>query len=356
VEGEKSADAARRLLPGFVVVTSPNGGKSADKADWSQLRAREVIIWPDADIAGQHYAQAVIECLTDVGAKSFSVVSPPSDVVEGWDAANALDEGWTPEHAAALIDDAVPAGADSSQANGADHLDGSEHQLVMRCMADVQPEKIEWLWPRRIAVGKQTLIGGEPGLGKSQVTAALAATVTTGGDWPCGEGRAPLGSVIILSAEDDASDTIRPRLDAAGADVNRVHQISAVRQSDGKGRRTFNLQADLALLEDAIKRIGDVRLVIIDPVSSYLGKTDSHKNAEVRGTLEPLGDMASRLRVAVVSVTHFSKGANQSAVNSFIGSIAFIAAARAAFIVTRDPDTEDDTPPIRPGKEQHSSG
>ena len=81
-----------------------------------------------------------------------------------------------------------------------------------------------------------------------------------------------------------------------------------------------------------------MRLVIIDPVSSYLGKTDSHKNADVRGTLEPLGDMASRLRVAVISITHFSKGTGQSAVNSFIGSIAFIAAARAAFIVTRDPD------------------
>jgi hypothetical protein len=123
-----------------------------------------------------------------------------------------------------------------------------------------------------------------------------------------------------------------------GAVVENVHLITAVRQADGKGQRTFSLQADLILLERAIERIGNVRLVIIDPVSSYLGKTDSHKNADVRGTLEPLGDMASRLRVAVVSITHFSKGAGQSAVNSFIGSIAFVAAARAAFIVTPDPD------------------
>jgi putative DNA primase/helicase len=216
-----------------------------------------------------------------------------------------------------------------------------EPELVMRCMADVEPEKIEWLWPGRIAIGKQTLIGGEPGLGKSQITAALAATVTTGGAWPCEEGRAPLGSVIILSAEDDASDTIRPRLDAAGADVRSVYIVTAVRQGHGRGRRTFNLQADLQLLEQTILQIGNVRLVIIDPVSSYLGKIDSHKNAEVRGTLEPLGVMASRLRVAVVSITHFSKGAGQSAVNSFIGSIAFVAAARAAFIVTRDPDNAD---------------
>ena len=230
----------------------------------------------------------------------------------------------------------------SAQAAPTIHIENAgEHQLVMRCMADIAPEKIEWLWLGRIALGKLTLIGGEPGLGKSQITAALAATVPTGGTWPCDEGRAPSGSVLILSAEDDAGDTIRPRLDAAGADVSAVHLISAVRHADGKGRRTFNLQADLALLEAAIERIGNVRLVIIDPVSSYLGKTDSHKNADVRGTLEPLGDMASRLRVAVVAITHFSKNASQSAINSFIGSIAFVAAARAAFIVTRDPDNTD---------------
>ena len=144
--------------------------------------------------------------------------------------------------------------------------------LVIRCMADIEPEKIEWLWPCRIAIGKQTLIGGEPGLGKSQITAALAAAVTTGGEWPCNEGRAPRGSVIILSAEDDASDTIRPRLDAAGANVRGVHLISAVRQKDGTGRRSFNLQADLGALENEIAHIGNVRLVIIDPVSSYLGQ------------------------------------------------------------------------------------
>jgi putative DNA primase/helicase len=132
-----------------------------------------------------------------------------------------------------------------------------------------------------------------------------------------------------------------PRLIAAGADLGRVLIISAVQQRDGRGRRVFNLQADLDLLEAEIAKAGDVRLVIIDPVSSYMGKTDSHKNSDVRGTLEPLGEMAAPLRVAVVSITHFSKGGGASAINRFIGSIAFVAAARAAFIVTRDPDDRD---------------
>jgi hypothetical protein len=182
------------------------------------------------------------------------------------------------------------------------------------------------------------MIVGEPGLGKSQLTAFMAAVITTGGQWPCEEGQAPLGSVIILSAEDDAADTIRPRLDAAEADAKRVLIVSAVRSDDGRGRRTFNLQADLDLLEQEITKARDVRLVIIDPISSYLGKTDSHKNSDVRGVLEPVGEMAARLRVAVVSVTHKSKGKGNSAINSAIGSIGFTGVARSAFLVDKDPD------------------
>jgi AAA domain len=83
---------------------------------------------------------------------------------------------------------------------------GNSGGLVSRCAADIFPQPIEWLWPWRVAIGKQTLIAGEAGLGKSQIGIAMAAAVTTGGPWPCNEGHAPLGNVIILSAEDDAMD------------------------------------------------------------------------------------------------------------------------------------------------------
>ena len=156
----------------------------------------------------------------------------------------------------------------------------------------------------------------------------VAATISMGGEWPCGEGAAPQGSIIILSAEDGIADTIVPRLHAAGADLGRVHVISAVREETG-GRRSFSLQTDLSLLEQEVRRLGDVSLIIIDPVSSYMGKTDSHKNAEVRGVLEPIGEFAERMRVAVLSITHFSKAGastNTKALHRFIGSIAFIGA------------------------------
>jgi hypothetical protein len=127
-EGEKATDAARRLLPSFVVVTSPNGNQSANKADWSPLRGRDVVIWPDADLPGDEYAEGVNKCAADAKAKSIAVVSPPEAVKEGWDAADALDEGWTPADAAKFI-----AGAVSWEPKTAtDPLDG----LVERAQAD----------------------------------------------------------------------------------------------------------------------------------------------------------------------------------------------------------------------------
>lgn len=216
----------------------------------------------------------------------------------------------------------------------------SQPGLVWRSASDIPIEPITWLWPGRIAKGKHTCIAGDPGTGKSQTVIAAMAAITTGGDWPCGEGQAPVGNVIILSAEDAASDTIVPRLLAAGAALNRVRIVEAVREHNGD-ERTFNLKSDIAALEKMIFEWGNVALVVIDTVNSYLGKTDSHKNAEVRAVLDPLSKMAERMRVAVLSVNHLSKGGSNSttkALHRFLGSIGFVGSPRVAFATFEDPN------------------
>jgi hypothetical protein len=219
----------------------------------------------------------------------------------------------------------------------------SKRRLIVHRASDLEPEKLVWVWPGRIPEGKLVLLGGPPGLGKSQLTAFMAATVSNGGHWPCGEGSTLPGDVIFMSAEDGVQDTIIPRLMAAGANRESIHIVPAATKPDGTGRKTFSLKTDVDLLEEMARRIGRVRLIIVDPISAYMGGSDGNGNVETREVLGPLADMANRLRIAVVAVTHLNKGGsggNQSALNRFAGSIAFVAAARAAFAVIED--SEDD--------------
>jgi AAA domain len=161
----------------------------------------------------------------------------------------------------------------------------------------------------------------------------LAATVSSGGTWPTGE-TCDVGDVFILSAEDDPADTIRPRLEACGANLDRVHIIEAIR--DKRGDRFFNLKTDLKALDAKLAATPEAKLVIIDPIPAYLGNTDSNNNADVRRVLAPLAKLAADHGVAVDSVTHLSKGPSPDPLTRVIGSIAFIAAVRTAFLVAAD--------------------
>jgi hypothetical protein len=206
----------------------------------------------------------------------------------------------------------------------------------------VKPKETTWICQDVIPRGKLSVLAGNPGLGKSQLSTYFAAAVTTGGSWPTAMGpipKAELGTVIILQAEDHLDDTIVPRLMAAGADCSRVEVLQAVTTEEGADR-FFNLEADLELLGDALAELNDVALIIIDPLSAYLGKTDSHNNAEVRAVLAPVAAFAEKHNVAVLGVTHLNKGTGD-AINKVMGSIAFTAAPRAVWLITRDDEDED---------------
>jgi hypothetical protein len=214
-------------------------------------------------------------------------------------------------------------------------------RVVTVLASEVAPEPINWLWPGRIARGKSTMVAGDPGLGKSLLTLALAAVVTTGGLWPVTRERCERSSVLLLSAEDDIADTIRPRLDAAGADCTRIRIVQAVETFNAKrGEFTetmFSLRWDLEALDSVLAEMGDCGLIIIDPVTAYLDGADSHKNAEVRALLAPLSKLASKWRAALVAVTHLNKGSGgPTAMHRFTGSLAFVAAARAAYVAMED--------------------
>lgn len=132
----------------------------------------------------------------------------------------------------------------------------------------------------------------------------------------------------MITAEDALSQTVKPRLVAANADCSKVDILRCIKTDDKK--RQFLLAEDLDVLEREILRRGDIVLVTIDPITAYMGgKIDSHKTTEVRSLLGPLKDFAERTRVAVSAITHPPKGGGSAkAIDQFIGSQAFIAAAR----------------------------
>jgi putative DNA primase/helicase len=211
--------------------------------------------------------------------------------------------------------------------------------LKLGRLSDVMPQPVQWLWPDRIA-RKVVLFTGLPDCGKTTVAIDIAARVTRGSAWPDDSGIAPLGSVIFLTAEDGLADTIRTRADAAGADASRIYFLDGMHDEKGQPS-SFSLQQDLALLSEHVKEIGDVTLIVIDPITAYLGagKIDTHKTADVRAVLSPLKDFAEEYGVAVLALTHPSKTVTK-AMNAATGSQGFIAAARSAWLFTRETDAE----------------
>ena len=231
------------------------------------------------------------------------------------------------------VSDADPELADRQRA-GLQESTGKEVRLCLLKASEVRMKPVRWLWPSVLPQGKLVILAGDPGLGKSQVSLYVAAIVSKGGTWPVlGEG-CESGKVIILSAEDGAEDTIVPRLKAAGADLERVHIVQAVRQRDGLERH-LDLTSDAQLLRGEVERLGNVRLIIVDPISSYLGKVDSHRNTEVRAALNPLVELAEDVSACLLCVTHLNKS-SANALSRVTGSIAFVASARASYVVTKD--------------------
>jgi putative DNA primase/helicase len=207
-----------------------------------------------------------------------------------------------------------------------------ENGVVLVRGTDIEPEPVQWLWPDWLALGKMHLLAGAPGQGKTTIALAFGATVTSGGRWPDGTKCEP-ANVLIWSGEDDPADTLLPRLIAAGADRSRVFFVTGARV-DGEVQ-PFDPARDMGALQAEADRIGQVRLLIVDPVVSAV-TGDSHKNTETRRSLQPLVDMSARMNTALLGITHLSKGGQGSdPAQRVLGSVAFTAVARVVLVAAK---------------------
>jgi len=192
-------------------------------------------------------------------------------------------------------------------------------------MSEIVTEAVKWLWYPYIPFGKITVIQGDPGDGKTTAVLAIAAAVTTGKPLP--ESKETVGPVAVIfqTAEDGLGDTIKPRLEQAGADCERVIVID---ETD-KALSLLDKRIETALLQTGAK------LLILDPLQAYLGAdVDMHRANEIRPVLKRISTIAEQTGCAVVVVGHLNKGTNKSQYRG-LGSIDIQAAARSVITVGR---------------------
>jgi len=313
VEGEKDADNLASL---GLITTTCSGGAAKWRDEYNEsFRGRKVVILPDNDEPGRKHAQQVAESLLSV-ASSVKVIELPG-LPERGDVSDWLSQGNGVKELRAIAEAAVQFEPKAVETTGVG--------LSIVRMVDVEPEEVGWLWRPYIPLGKLALLEGDPGIGKSWITAALACAVSLGRGLP-GMQSFNQGNVLMLSAEDGLADTLRPRLDAVGADVSRVFALNEPLTFDELGL----LRLEAAIIEHA------PILLTVDPLFAFTGgKMDIHRANECRTVTARLAAISERHGCSIVAVRHLGKSRGLGhALNAGIGSIDLVAAARSVLLCT----------------------
>jgi hypothetical protein len=213
-------------------------------------------------------------------------------------------------------------------------------------LSEIATQQLTWLWEKRIPQGKITVLEGDPGMSKSLLAIDIAAHISTGRPLP-GDSAGKKGSVILIAPEDGAADTIKPRMEAAAADLSQVHLLNTVESLDvgdiknlNLYQRPFSLSHNLFELEQAILQTKAV-LVVLDPLTAVLGRNiDSSRDQDVREIFTPLALLAERTNCAILIIRHLKKGTSDNLLYRGAGSIGIIAAARHGLTIIYDPADE----------------
>ena len=204
---------------------------------------------------------------------------------------------------------------------------------------DIEEQDVEWLWRPYLPLGKITIIVGDPGVGKSFITAFLASVVSNGDKFPFVDDNAPLGNVIIQNNEDGVGDTIKKRLMVLGADDEKVHTIEL--EEEHKDEADLLLK-DTDVLDMQFSELNPI-LVIFDPIQSFLGDIDINSVTKVRTLLKPIGSLAEKHNCAIVLVCHRNKGIQGgSQVHKILGSVDIGGIARSVISVGTNPNNKEE--------------
>jgi hypothetical protein len=216
-------------------------------------------------------------------------------------------------------------------------------ELVIETAAEIEPELITWIWDGRVPFGKITIFTGNPDVGKSLVSLDVVARASTGQDFADQKNHSEPIDVLMLIAEDDLGDTVVPRLKAAGADLKRVHFLTSVVTTTPRTRdeRAFALDADIQALKEKLKASPEIKLIVIDPLSNYLGRADMNKEQQVRQVLTPLKQVVGETGCAMIGIMHFNKNIAVSSIQKTGGAIGLVGLPRMVWGFAKALDDDD---------------
>lgn len=202
----------------------------------------------------------------------------------------------------------------------------------------------DWLWPGMIAARKAMVLMGPPGVGKSTIAMDIAARVTTGRNWPDGTPNTTIGDVAFIEAEDDQEEDSRPRAEAAGADMTRLHIVDEA--------RNLSIPSGIRDLERELDQMNNPRLIVLSPYRSYFGGKDNketNNEVEIRRRLKPIMDLAKERRCAVLMIGHKKPGSSGRSAEDAAGPQAYGKALRAMMTAA-----EDKTDPLYATNPKHA--
>ncbi len=337
VEGE--SDCWALWLHGYPALGIPGSNALATLTDECVRGFERVELFREPGLSGQTFIAGMCRRLRELNFRGQVLEVTLADVKDPCDLhakhankRSAFEAAWNAALAQARLVDL------GSQENGRVNVNGDLHlERIIRLGSEIEPQEVEYLWPGVIPLSLLTTFAGQTSQGKTFVACDIMARITNGDRWPDGsQGWVGKEKALLITGDDDADNTLVPRLIEAGADMDKVVFLTEKAQAE------WNMHA-LKTLDIALEQAGgDVRLVIIDPPTSFLADIDDHKNAQLRAVLTSFKDWAKRQRVAVILITHVNKGgANKvEAMARVMGSVAWCTGVRTAYMFAADPNDD----------------
>ena len=333
-EGEKDANTITQLKIGVLATTAPTG-----KGAWPDTITQYFKSFKKATFLYDVGAEKDVKKHAATLKKAFPemhifIASMPMDK-EGSDITDYLE---------------TQKGEKAKQMALLDVLDKTKEFKVEDILEDrvhiinvdeVEAKPIRWLWHHVFPIGKVSLLVGDGGAGKSYFANYMASRITTGRDWIDQDGNQPIGKVLIITTEDGVADTIKARAILMGTDQANLKIIDGVSEGISKDVMSLTIGKNIRQVEKAIAEIGNVRLLVFDPITEFIGNIDDHRAAPTRTALAPLAALAEKYNIAILIISHLNKDDAKKLIYRTTGSQSYVNMARAVWAIAEDEETED---------------